>query len=243
MTPCLRKPAKPSLGQAVLGALVVIPLFITGCARSGPPTPGFLLQAQSSLSQATEAYLAGDSRRATIELSRARSLSQRSGQAPLLARIELAQCAAQVASLYWQPCVAFAPLARDSGIEEQAYHRYLLGSLTPADLRLLPAVHQPVARALLEKPADASKVIAQINAVEQPLSRLVAFSVLLRSGWPVESLWPSAVKTAERQGWRRPLLAWLELGITNSRSQGNEDMAQQLARQRDRILGTKSQNQ
>lgn len=243
MTLCLRKTAKPSLGRAVLGALVLIPLFLTGCARSGPPTPSFLLQAQSSLSQATEAYLAGDSRRATIELSRARSYSQRSGQAPLLARIELTQCAAQVASLQWGPCEAFAPLAQDSGLEEQAYHRYLLGSITPADLRLLPGVHQPVAQALLEKPADASKVIAQINAVEQPLSRLIAFSVLLRYGWPVESLWPSAVQTAEGQGWRRPLLAWLALGIANSQSQGNGELADRLTRQRDRILGTKSQNQ
>lgn len=243
MTPCLRKTAQLSLGKAALGALFAIPLLLGGCASPGPPTPGFLLQAQSSLSQATEAYLAGDNRRASIEFSRAKSLGQRTGQARLLARIALTQCAAQVASLHWEPCDAFSPLAQDSGIEEQAYHRYLSGSIAPADLKLLPTVHQPVAQALLEKPADPTKVIAQMNAVEQPLSRLIAFSVLLRSGWPVESLWPSAVRTAEGQGWRRPLLAWLELGIANSQSQGNQDIAQQLARQRDRILGAKTQNE
>ncbi|WP_418318608.1 hypothetical protein [Piscinibacter sakaiensis] len=186
--------------QMLLASTLVA--LLAGCA-SGPPAPDWQASASGSLDRATSAYLEGDSRVAAQEFARARSELARTGDPALVARGELTACAVQVASLEFNECPAFAPLAVDAGADLQAYARYLSASNSPADAGLLPAHHQPIAA------GNASP--AAVGAIADPLSRLVAAGVMLRRGAADPAIAKIAVDTASAQGWRRPLLAWLML--------------------------------
>ena len=194
-------------------------LLLTACA-SGPPPPDWQLNAKSSLERATEAYLSGDGRVETAEFARARAELARTGRADLLARAELTRCAARVASLEFDDCPGFAALAEDSAPAERAYARYLSGQATPQDLTLLPEAQR-------EAPAG----------IKDPLSRLVAAGVLLRSGRAApDTLYALAVDTASAQGWRRPLLAWLHLQAQRAEAAGEVQTAAALRRRIELVL-------
>jgi len=197
-------------------------ILLTACA-SGPPPPDWQLNAKSSLERATEAYLTGDGRIEAAEFARARAELARTGRADLLARAELTRCAARVASLEFDDCPAFAALAADAAPAEQAYARYLAGQATAQDLALLPGAQREV-------PAG----------IKDPLSRLVAAGVQLRSGRADPGLYLLAADTASAQGWRRPLLAWLHLQAQQAESAGEAQAAAALRRRIELVLNTGS---
>jgi hypothetical protein len=76
---------------------------------------------------------------------------------------------------------------------------------------------------------------AALAAVEDPLSRLVAAGVLMRSSRADPAVIATAIDTASAQGWRRPLLAWL--GVAAQRAEAAGD-GQEAARIRRRIALT-----
>lgn len=65
---------------------------------------------------------------------------------------------------------------------------------------------------------------------EEPLSRLVAAGVKLRSGSVTPPEIASAAEIASAQGWRRPLLAWLGVQAKRAEAAGDLDAAQRLRR-------------
>jgi len=58
-------------------------------------------------------------------------------------------------------------------------------------------------------------------AAEEPLSRLVAAGVQLRSGTVTPAAIAGAVDIASAQGWRRPLLAWLGVQLKRAETAGD----------------------
>nr|WP_316639625.1 hypothetical protein [uncultured Roseateles sp.] len=200
-------------------------LVLAGCA-SGPPPPDWQMNAKASLERGTEAYLSGNSRVETAEFARARAELARTGRADLLARAELMRCAARVASLEFDDCPAFAALAQDAQPAERAYANYLAGKATAADAALLPSPQRELA----------SGGTAALAAMADPLSRLVAAGVLLRSGRAEPALYGLAADTASTQGWSRPLLAWLHLQAQRAEAEHNVEMAARLRRRIEMIL-------
>lgn len=172
---------------------------LTACS-SAPPPPDWQMNARDSLERALEAYLTGNGRVEARAFDHARAELARTGRADLLARAELMRCAARVASLELAPCTGFEVLRGDAAVPERAYADYLAGHLQAQDVALLPSQHRAVARGDLSLP-DAT----------DPLARLVAAGVLLQAGRASPQLVAQAVDTASAQGWRRPLLAWLEV--------------------------------
>ncbi len=201
--------------------LLVFGALLVACAGTAPP-PDWQLNAHGSLERAQEAYLSGNSGVEAIEFARVRTEIARTGRADLLARAELARCATRVASLVLEDCTGFDRLAIDAGAPEQAYARYLAGQLHAQDAALLPPQH----RALAAQGAGA------LAAIEDPLSRLVAAGVLMRSGRADPLTIALAIDSASAQGWRRPLLAWL--GVQAQRAEQSGDSAE-VARIRRRI--------
>ena len=193
-------------------------MLLAACA-SGPPPPDWQMNAKASLERATQAYLSGDSRVEAAEFARARLELARTGRADLLARAELTRCAARVASLEFDDCPAFAALAQDAQPAERAYANYLAAKATAVDLGLLPAAQR-------ETPA----------AIADPLSRLVAAGVLLRSGRADPALYALAADTASAQGWRRPLLAWLQLQAQRADAAPDAELAARLRRRIELVL-------
>ena len=85
---------------------------------------------------------------------------------------------------------------------------------------LLPESQRVLARRLAG--ASSSSVdVASLDAIEEPLSRLLAAAVLLRAGQASPPVLDKAIQTASDQGWRRPLLAWLGLAAQRAEQAGN----------------------
>lgn len=208
-------------------------LVLSGCA-TGPAPLAWEMNAYSALQNSVTGYLTGNTRADAQDYARAYSELAATGRADLLARAELTRCAARVASLVFDDCPAFKPLALDAGAEQRAYADFLAGRWQGLDATLLPKHHA----AVLANPAS-SAVLLQI---QDPLSRLVAAAVMLQHG----SLSPQtlgevatiATQTASSQAWRRPLLAWLGLQAQRAEAAGDTAQAAGLRRRMDLILST-----
>jgi hypothetical protein len=206
-------------------------LLLSACA-SGPEIPDWQTNAKSSIDAAVSAYLSGNDRIEALEFAKARSEMSSTGQFALVARVELIRCASRMASLVLEECAGFEKLRQDADPSERAYADYLTGRIKAQDIALLPKQHQGIARATGENAGEA------IAALDDPLSRLVAAGVLLRSGRADPKVISIAVDTASSQGWRRPLLAWLGVQLMRAERAGNVAEAQRLRRRMDLVQGT-----
>lgn len=212
--------------------LVALLIGLAGCA--GTPPPDWQLEARAALDRAVAARLSGNDQLAALDFARGRAALARTGRADLLARAELLRCAATLAGLVFEPCAGFAALRQDAAPAEAAYADYLQGPLQdPARIALLPPAQQAVAGPGRGAEAD----LALLQAVKDPLSRLVAAALFLRDGRASPAVMALATDTASAQGWRRPLLAWLELQRQRAQAAGMADEAARLKRRMDLVSG------
>lgn len=189
-----RKQGQTTISRALLAGAALL----AGCA-GGPVPPDWQLEARAALQGFEKHYLEGNTRVAEIEFTRARDAVRATGRGDLLARVELARCAARLASLEIDACPGFEALRADAGPEELAYADYLAGKG-----RRAPA--------------------------EDALSRLVAAGVAFRSGTVTPAQIAQAIDLASAQGWRRPLLAWLEVEVKRAEAAGDRAAAERLRR-------------
>jgi hypothetical protein len=196
---------------------ISIVVLLAACS-SKPPAPEWQGNAFSSLQSFSSAYLSGNSRVADLEFTRARNAVASTGRADLVARVELMRCATRAASLEFDNCAGFQPLAPDADAGERSYAAYLNGQWQGLDTSLLPPQH----RAVISN--------GRIGEIEDPLARLVAAAALLQSGRLTPADITNATETASAQGWRRPLLAWL--GVQLQRAQAAADREAQSRIQR-----------
>jgi hypothetical protein len=214
-------------------AVLSVSLVLSGCA-SGPAPQVWESNAQSALQNASTAYLTGNTRVEEQDFARALRELRATGRADLVATAELTRCAARAASLVFDDCPAYLPLAADAGAEQRAYADYLAGRWQGLNAVLLPKHHA----AVVANPATA----AALSQTKEPLSLLVAAGLLLKHG----SLTPPAldevalmaVQTASSQAWRRPLLAWLGVQIKSAESKGDATQVASLKRRIDLVLNT-----
>jgi hypothetical protein len=205
-------------------ACAVAALLVAGCAGKSPP-PDWQINARRSLDGAVAAYLEGNARVEAAETARARGDIARTGRTDLMARAELMRCAARVASLVFEPCTDFEALRADAAPAELAYADFLAARLRPQDVALLPDAQRAVAGAANDEAAAAA-----LAAIDDPLSRLIAAGVLLQSGRASPAVLQIAVDTASSQGWRRPLLAWLNVQLQRAERAGATGEAERLRR-------------
>lgn len=214
-----------------LARLCTLPLLLAllaGCA-GGPPPPDWQLNARGAIDRAQDAYLSGQDRIEAVEFARARAEIARTGRVDLLARAELVRCATRVASLVFEPCAGFDAWQSDAAAPEQAYARYLLGQASPQDAELLPPPHRPF--------AAPQATGAALAGVGDPLSRLVAAGVLLRSQRADPQTIALAIDAASSQGWRRPLLAWLGVQAQRAQQAGDTEAVARIQRRMQLVGG------
>jgi hypothetical protein len=207
-------------------ATLVLALLLVACGGQ-PRAPDWQLEAHGSLERYQAAWLAGDLRAADAEFTRARRQLAATGQASLVARAELTRCALGVAALVFEPCAGFEPLRTDAGEAERAYAAYLQGEPVAADR--LPAQHRPM--------AGGSADVAAVAKVQDPLARLVAAGVLVRTGRASPQVLQVAADTASQQGWRRPLAAWLQAQLRLAEQAGAGEQAEHLRRRLALVVG------
>lgn len=206
---------------------------LTACS-SGPTPPDWQLQARPAIDASIAMDLNGDTAGAKREFERGRALLARTGQPGLVARAELMRCAARVASLDFAACDGFERWRSDAPAAEQAYADHLAGrTLEPTRIALLPAAQRSVASAI------AAKAPVSVQGIEDPQSRLIAAALLLRARLADPATLTLAAETASAQGWRRPLLAWLEALAYRAEQAGAADEAQRLRRRIELVLSSR----
>lgn len=213
-------------------AIILVASYALVACAGGQKVPDWVINEQGAAERATDAYLSGNSRVADAEWRRAREEVRRTARPDLLARLELARCAAQVAALDASPCSGYETVAQDAAAPEQAYARYLRGAQQMADIALLPKAQQAVAA---QQPASA---VAALAAIDDPLSRMVAAGALAVRGPLPMAVVQQAVDTASAQGWRRALLAWLINQQRLAQEQGDTALAAQVQRRLDVLQAT-----
>jgi len=206
-------------------ALIAAGLLLAACA-GGPPAPDWQSNAHGALANFEAAYLRGDDRTAKIEFARARAEVSRTGRPELVARVELARCALRVASLDFGPCPGYRALEQDASAAERAYAVYLSGRWDGLDPGLLAPPHRSAV-------AGGSAALAEIN---DPLARLVAAGALLRAGHIAPDGIGAAVQAASANGWRRPLLAWLQVEARRAEAAGDRDATARIRRRIDTVV-------
>ncbi len=96
----------------------------------------------------------------------------------------------------------------------------------------------PVALAALATPAATPAAdIARLQAVADPLTRLVGAALWLQAGVASPAVLELAVETASAQGWRRPLLAWLGMQARRAELAGDTASLERLRRRMGWVLG------
>lgn len=223
-----------------LTTLVSATLLLSACANK-PVPPDWQANAFAALKGFSSAYLSGNTRLADFEFARAKMEISSTGRADLLARAELTRCATRVASLEFDNCAGYQPLAPDAGPTEQAYAAYLTGQPTGTNTNLLPAQHRAIAlKTAINKvqpnPTQAPERKSILGAIEEPVARLIAAGVLLQNSQLTPADLEMATETASSQGWRRPLLAWLGVQLKRANEAGDHADAARIQRRIDLIL-------
>jgi hypothetical protein len=211
---------KPGVRVRVMSLCVLV--LLAGCAGS-PPSPDWEIDAEKALKRGATAYLEGKDRIESSEFSLATREIARTGRADLLARVALTRCASEVASLVFNDCAAFEKLRADVPLAERAYADYIAGK--NVDAAQLPAAHRAVGAASSDAAA-----IAAVNAIADPVAKLIAAGVVFRRNQASPALIDLAIETASAQGWRRPLLAWLGVKLKRAEAANETALAEQIKR-------------
>jgi len=206
--------------------------LLAACA-GGPPPPDWQANAKAAMDGALAAYLSGDARAEARDFALARSELARTGRADLLARAELMRCAAHVAALVFEPCEAFGKLRADAGAAERAYADFLAGQI--ADVARLPPAQRAAATAI----AGGGASLTSLSSSDDALSQLVSAALLFQAGKASPALIAQAVDVASAQGWRRPLLAWLNVQALRAERAGDSGEAQRVRRRIELVLNTR----
>lgn len=201
--------------------LLALAVVLVACGNK-PRQPDWLVNADGAQDRYARAYLSGRDRVADGEFTRLRSELASTAQPGLVARAELTRCALQVATLDFAPCAGFEPLRADAPEAEQAYADFLEGRLEPARVKLLPQEYRGI--------AGGQGGGAALKGIEDPLSRIIAAGVLLRSGKADPAVLQTAVETASEQGWRRAVMAWLGAQAMRAEQAGAAEEAARLRR-------------
>jgi len=208
-------------------------VLASGCANR-PPTPEWQSNAKSGLERAVAAYFVGNSRVEAQEFALARAEIARTGRPALVARAELLRCASRVASLVIEPCAGFDALESDADPAERTYAAFLAGRATAQHADRLPEQHRPLVAAAANPTSDA----AAIERMPDPFSRLVGAAVSLQAGRANPAVAALAVDAASAQGWRRPLLAWLEVQLRFAERDNDRAAAERIRRRIGLVQGT-----
>ncbi|GGY16457.1 hypothetical protein GJV26_22450 [Massilia dura] len=204
--------------------VLTVPVLLAACS-GGPPVPDWKMNAQGALERATDAFMAGRDLVEKNEFAHARDDIAATGKVDLVIRAELIRCAARTAALVFDECAGFEALRSDATAADAAYAAYLAGRAQPSDAALLPEPQ----RAVLAATSDATAA-ATVKGIADPLSRLVGAGALFKANRATPELIADAIATASDQGWRRPLLAWLNVQALRAETAGDTDEAARLRR-------------
>ncbi|MEO8005325.1 MAG: hypothetical protein ABI771_10500 [Betaproteobacteria bacterium] len=208
-----------------------LPSVLALCAcTSGPAVPDWQAQSQSALENFRQRYLEGDSSGAARAFARAKAALASTGKPELVAKAELVRCALGVAALDFDACSNYDAQSADASADDRVYGDFISARWKGLDASRLPTPYRNIAVA-----RDDTERARLLQGIDDPVSRLVAAGALFRgAALPPEGV-ATAVDTASAQGYRRPLLAYLNVQAKQAHSAG-DTAAEEAIRKRIEIV-------
>lgn len=203
--------------------------LLAACA--GVRAPEWQTEAHASLERFKQYYLAGETRRAQHAFTEAKENIAATGRLDLAARADLIHCAVATAALDYDACAGFEQVKGDASPQDLAYFEFLAGDWQGLDTGDLPAKYRKIVSG-----SDTAAPDRAVLQIEDPLSRLIAAGVLFRKGGLSAQGVATAVETASAQGYRRPLLAYLNVQAAVAEEAGDTAAVETIRRRIELIL-------
>ena len=192
---------RPWLNGCVCAAL----LLLSACGSSGPRTD-WKTDSVDYIERYKKHALLGEQTIAERFFQRALNATGGAGRIGDTARLWLVHCATQRANLHDDDCSEYVDLAKlETSAEDHAYYQFVTLKWNEIDAAKLPPQYIPLVK------AETTRLNAQLAAIEDPLSRLLAASLVTQRGQADHATLVIAMETASAQGWRQPLLTYLKL--------------------------------
>ena len=209
--------------------LLSIVLLLAACA-GGPTPPEWQSRSHAALERFRQQFLAGNSRQAERSITEAKAAVAATGRPELAARVELVRCALATAALDIDACAGFDAIRNDATADDQAYRAFLSGQWQAEDVAKLPSQYRAVASA-----RDAATRNNAMQQIADPVSRLVAAGALFGMAQLSPQGLGTAVETASAQGYRRPLLAYLNVEAKRAEAAGDSTALESIRKRIDLV--------
>lgn len=188
------------------GMILAYLLILTACGSSGPPVPDWKSDSVDFIERYKKYALLGENTLAERYFQQALRATGGAGRVSETGRLWLVHCATRRASLLDDDCSEYVDLARiETSAEDRAYYQFVTLDWSGLDASKLPAQYTGLVK------ADAARINTQIATIVDPLSRLLAASLVTLRRQADHATLILAMETASTQGWRQPLLTYLKL--------------------------------
>lgn len=189
--------------------LIFIAIILEGCAIN--LRPSWIETAEIHLERFKAGFLTeGQGRIVEKHFMRAAEEIKKSGNLDILEKAWLTRMALQTAVLKEMEEGDYREIAEINPVtENENFLTFLKGDIPNVEIEALPKQYREFGRALLTGDAIKSgKAIASIK--DEPVSRLIAAGIAVKSGIESEAIIQTAVDTASNNGWKMALIVWLE---------------------------------
>ena len=211
-------------------AVLVSTILLLAACAGGPMPPEWQLQSHASLERFRQHYLEGNSRLAQRSFAEAKGAVAATARPELAARVELVRCALATAALDSDACAGFDMIRNEATADDQAYRAFLSGQWQAEDAARLPSQYRAVASARDEAARNSA-----MQRIADPVSRLVAAGALFRLAQLSPDGLGTAVGTASAQGYRRPLLAYLNVQAKRAEAAGDSALLESIQKRIDLV--------
>lgn len=184
-------------------------MLLAGCGAS-KPVPDWLSTSYNQLESYKKNYLSGKEKIAAIQFKGVLSEIKKSGDLEVLARTHLIRMALQTAVLEDLEDGEYLKINELSpSLQHRSFYAFLKGETGQVEENMLPGQYAGFYRTL-KRNAGKTDGLKEIEKMEDPLSQLIAMGVLVRLRQYDEGVLKKAADTASAQGWKKPLLTYLE---------------------------------
>lgn len=198
--------------------------ILTACGSGGPPVPDWKSDSVDFIERYKKHALIGENLLAERYFHKALRATAGAGRVRETGRLWLVRCATRRASLLDDNCSEYAELANvETTEEDRAYYQFLTLNWNSLNARNLPAQYAGLIN------ADPTRIHTQVAAIADPLSRLLAASLVTLKGQADRATLIVAMETASAQGWRQPLLTYLRLLEKSASARGAVSEQQEYA--------------
>jgi len=189
--------------------LVLIGCLLLLCGCASKSVPEWKTASFNHLEQYKKYFLSGREQLAAIHFQKAIDEIKNTGNLSLLATVYLTRSALEAAVLEAPQSKEYLEIVQAGPADDQKdYYLLLEGKFAQIQTNKLPTTYQDLAAAL--EGGNEERISRAVLEIPDDLSRLIAIGLVVRYRMENEEILTSAVDLAAVNGWRKPLLIYLD---------------------------------